>query len=210
MGTAPLGPTLGTHCPQGWLCLVTVHEPDPGSALTLAASLDPCPKLFLSEPFQEVSRPRGHRAPSCLGSHREGLSLSGSRKPPRAEDGPQGFWEACEGPRPAVLLYKAPGALPQPSTSASLLPELRSASTAAAMKCLLLALSVALVCGTQAKFISRITPEDFHVQKVWGAGALQRGVLGVDDELQADGKLGPQNPEEAVVSGVCVRSPGWP
>ncbi|KAM5258905.1 beta-lactoglobulin-1-like [Hipposideros larvatus] len=36
------------------------------------------------------------------------------------------------------------------------------------MKCLLLALSVALVCGIQAKFMPRTTPEDLDVQKVAG------------------------------------------
>lgn len=46
------------------------------------------------------------------------------------------------------------------------------------MKCLLLALSVALVCGTQAKFMPRTTPEDLDVQKVWGEGALQGGAWG--------------------------------
>lgn len=97
VGTAALGPTLGTHCPQGWLCVVTVMSPTQEVSLTLAANLDPGPRLFLSEPFQEMSRPRGHRGPSCLDSGREGLSLSRSRKPPRVEDEPRGFWEARGG-----------------------------------------------------------------------------------------------------------------
>ncbi|KAF6327829.1 progestagen associated endometrial protein [Rhinolophus ferrumequinum] len=36
------------------------------------------------------------------------------------------------------------------------------------MKCLVLALSVALVCGTQAIFVPRTVPEDLDVQKVAG------------------------------------------
>ncbi|XP_074187697.1 beta-lactoglobulin-1-like [Rhinolophus sinicus] len=36
------------------------------------------------------------------------------------------------------------------------------------MKCLVLALSVALVCGTQAIFVPRTIPEDLDVQKVAG------------------------------------------
>lgn len=82
------------------------------------------------------------------------------------------------GPRPAVRLYKAPG--PRLSLVPQLpsLLELRSASTAAAMKCLLLALSVALVCGTQTRFIPRTTLQDLDVQKVWGEGAWQGGAWG--------------------------------
>lgn len=78
------------------------------------------------------------------------------------------------------------------------------------MKCLVLALSVALVCGTQAIFVPRTIPEDLDVQKVWGQRMLCRGMAAVGGELQVDGELGPQSTEGAVMSGVCERSLGRP
>lgn len=41
--------------------------------------------------------------------------------------------------------------------------------TAAAMKCLLLALGLALVCGTQAIFVPQ-NIKDLDLQKMWGQG----------------------------------------
>lgn len=182
-----------------------MHEPTQEVSLTLAAKLGPVPQTLSPGPFQELSRDWGHRGPSCLDSDTEGLLLSRSRKPPRPEDEPWGFGEARgRGPgQPCSYIRRRAPCLrlvPRPPS----LPELRRASTAAAMKCLLLALSLALVCGTQAIFVPRTAPEDINVQKVWGEGCCSGGDAWGGCELQTNGKLGSQNTGDAVRPGVRV------
>lgn len=136
--------------------------------------------------------------------------MSWLRKPPKAEDEPWRFGEARGGGPGRPSSYIRPqarcrGLAPRPPSL-----ELRSVPAAAAMKCLVLALSVALVCGTQAIFVPRTVPEDLDVQKVWGQRMLCRGTTAGGGELQVDRKLGPQNTEGPVMSGVCERSLGRP
>lgn len=130
-----------------------------------------------------------------MDSGREGILLSWLRKPPKAEDEPRGFGEARDGGpgRPSSYIRPQARCLGLASRPPSL--ELSSVPAAAAMKCLVLALSVALVCGTQAIFVPRTIPEDLDVQKVRGQRMLCRGMAVVGGELQVDGKLGPQGTE---------------
>ena len=65
-------------------------------------------------------------------------------------------------------------------------PELRSVTLAAAMKCFLLALGLALACGIQAAYIPQMAG-DLDIRKVWGLG-WRVGARGWGPGLRGDRK----------------------
>uniref|UniRef100_A0A8D1PBB1 Lipocalin/cytosolic fatty-acid binding domain-containing protein n=1 Tax=Sus scrofa TaxID=9823 RepID=A0A8D1PBB1_PIG len=152
-----------------------------GVFLVLAASLDPHPGPAGALPV----RLGGNNTSYCPN---EEVALG-------PKDAPRGIrirgtvrWGAGT----ALLPYKAPSPLP-----GLLLPlELRSVTPAAAMRCLLLTLGLALLCGVQAVEVTPIMTE-LDTQKV--AGTWHTVAMAVSDVSLLDAK---SSPLKAYVEGL--------